>query len=330
MGSTVVVMGGGGFVGRAVCDRLAGAGHRVVAAGRSAPGPGFAHGAVLLDLVADDVAHLTGVLAGAAPDVVVNAVGSIWGRTDAQMWEATTLPVLRLLDALDALPSRPRLVHLGTVLEYGPTPEGTAVGPDVPDEPDTAYGRAKLAATRAVLDRVRSDGLDARVLRVANVLGPGTPDVSLLGRVAGALLSAPAGKGQVDVDLTPLRARRDYVHVHDVAGAVLRAVTTAGRGDVLPIGRGEAVPVRALVELLIEVSGRPARIHESGPAGPAEYRCVDPYPAMRVLRWASLLPLRHAVRDLWADRLIRAGLDPAPTAGVQPRGHIEHPMEVSP
>ncbi|MCY7344081.1 MAG: NAD(P)-dependent oxidoreductase [Pseudonocardia sp.] len=326
MGSTVVVLGGGGFVGRAVCDRLAAAGHRVVAAGRSAPGPG----SVRLDLVADDVAHLAGVLAGVAPDVVVNSVGSIWGRTDAQMWEATTLPVLRLLDVLDSLPVRPRLVHLGTVLEYGPTPEDTPVGPDVPDVPDTAYGAAKLAATRAVLDRVRSDGLDARILRVANVLGRGTPDVSLLGRVAGALLTAGPGGPPVEIELTPLLARRDYVHVDDVAGAVLRAVTAPGAGDVLPIGRGRAVPVRELVELLIEISGRQARIRESGPAGPAEHLCVDPRPAARVLGWTPRRSLREAARDLWEQRSARAAFDPASTGGVEPRRHIEHPMEVSP
>lgn len=330
MGSTVVVLGGGGFVGRAVCDQLAAAGHRVVAAGRGAPAAGAPHDHVRLDLL-DDRRRVADTLAGSAPDVVVNAVGSIWGRTDAQMREATTLPVLRLLDALDELPVRPRLVHLGTVLEYAPTPDGTPVGPDVPDAPSTAYGRCKLAATRAVLDRVHRDGADATVLRIANVLGPGTPRISLLGRVAGALLAPRRGDGgPAEVDLAPLRARRDYVHVDDVAVAVARAVTTPGRGEVVPIGRGEAVPVRSLVELLIEVSGRPARIRESGPAGPDEHVCVDPHPAVRVLGWASCRSLRTAVRDLWADQAARAAFDPASTPGGERRGHTEQPLEVAP
>ncbi|CAM5582724.1 hypothetical protein STANM309S_03402 [Streptomyces tanashiensis] len=116
---------------------------------------------------------------------------------------------VRLLDALAPLRHRPRLVHLGTVLEYGPLPPDGTPRPDPAPEPTTPYGRAKLAASRAVLEAAASGAVRALVLRVSNVSGVGAPDVSLLGRVAERLVTGSAGGGTVTVELAPLRADRD-------------------------------------------------------------------------------------------------------------------------
>ncbi|WP_406063390.1 NAD(P)-dependent oxidoreductase [Streptomyces sp. NBC_01077] len=301
----VVVLGGTGFVGRTVCADFRAAGWDVLAVARTVPARPVAARFLPLDLAETTPEELARVLADERPDVVVNATGSIWSRDDAAMDRICTVPTLRLLDALGALPQPPRLVHLGSVLEYGPLPPDGAPRPDPAPEPTTPYGRAKLAASRAVLEAAADGSVRALVLRVANVSGIGTPDVSLLGRVAERLVAGAAGGEPVTVELAPLRAHRDYVDVRDVSAAVLAAALSSASGRAVDIGRGEAVPVRRLVDLLVRVSGVPARIverpQEPGAGPERDWIRTDLAAAREVLGWKPSRGLEESLAAYWAD-----------------------------
>ncbi|MGW2055521.1 NAD-dependent epimerase/dehydratase family protein [Streptomyces sp. NPDC001840] len=310
----VLVLGGSGFVGREVCAAFAATGRQVIAASRnpvpsSAPGNHPAVRALRLDLGAVPATALARLLDREKPGTVVNCVGSIWGRTAQDMVPSVVAPTERLLEALAMAAGRPRLVHLGSVLEYGPVAPGTTARG--PARPDTPYGRAKLAATEAVLAAEAAGTADALVLRIANVAGPGTPDISLLGQVAARLATWDGGPEPVVVELSPLRAHRDYVDVRDVADAVVAAADASAAGTSLTgrcvdIGRGEAVPVRELVQLLVAVSGVPVRLVETvrdEPRGaapaPADWMRVDTGPAAELLGWRPRRSLEDAVRAYW-------------------------------
>ncbi|QOC94243.1 NAD-dependent epimerase/dehydratase family protein [Micromonospora craniellae] len=305
-----VVLGGTGFVDAHVADAFADAGHDVLTVARRAPA-GRRHRFTALDLGGTDPETLARLLDAEEPAAVVDATGSSWGLEPGRMAERCTRLSALLLDALRHAACRPRLVHLGSVLEYGPQ----LADPRRTQAPDTEYGRAKLVATRAVLAAADAGDVDAVVLRVVNALGPGLPATSLLGRVAAAL--APAARSGVParVTLAPLEARRDVVDVRDAAEAVLAAAGRPVTGRVLDIGRGEAVPVRTLVRLLVEVSGVPTTVVEH--AGPAGWRAatrwsyVDPAPAAAALGWRPRRDLRRAVTDFWHDELRRQPGEPA-------------------
>ncbi|MET9677247.1 NAD(P)-dependent oxidoreductase [Streptomyces sp. NPDC006482] len=311
----VLVLGGTGFVGRTVCADFRTAGWDVLAVARTAPERPVAARFLPLDLAETPPDDLARTLEAERPDVVVNATGSIWSRDDAAMDRICTVPTLRLLDALGALRNRPRplprLVHLGSVLEHGPVPPdgtprpGDTPGPGPAPEPTTPYGKAKLAASRAVLEAAANGAVRALVLRVANVSGVGAPDVSLLGRVARRLVEGAAPGEPVTVELAPLRAHRDYVDVRDVSAAVLAAALSSASGRAVDIGRGEAVPVRRLVDLLVRVSGVPARIVER-PEGPGavperDWIRTDLAPARELLGWRPTRGLDESLAAYWED-----------------------------
>ncbi|MDT9691518.1 NAD(P)-dependent oxidoreductase [Streptomyces sp. P9(2023)] len=289
---TVLVLGATGFVGRHVCATFAADGYRVVAVARTPVEGLAAHRFVSFDLARTPAEETARLLEDERIDVVVNSIGSIWGAPPEEMAERCTAPTRRLLDALALTSRRPRLVQLGSVLEYG-------------SPPATAYGQAKLAATEAVLAAGARGEVDALVLRIANAAGPGTPDVSLLGQVGARLREAAARGESAVVELAPLRAHRDYIDVRDVAEAVLAAARTTATGHVIGIGRGEAVPVRSLVDGLIEVSGVPARIVEQ--EAPATSRSTDDWiqvdtePARTVLGWQPHRSLEVALRAFWEE-----------------------------
>ncbi|BBJ38851.1 hypothetical protein SSPO_015690 [Streptomyces antimycoticus] len=168
-----VVIGGTGFIGRHICRALTKRGYEVLAIARkpAEPIPGVAF--LRLDAVSapsDDIAR-----AAKSADLVVNAAGDSW-EGDEESMTASHIPLVdRLVDAVATLPRRPRLVHLGSVHEYGPVPDGTAIAEDHPTAPHTPYARTKLIGSRIVLGAADAGRVDGCVLRVTNVCGPGTP-----------------------------------------------------------------------------------------------------------------------------------------------------------
>ena len=260
-----------------------------------------------LDLAGADLATLTGMLAAMRPRVVVNAAGAVWGVSDEELTASNVTLVRRLVAAMAGLPWRPRLVHLGSVHEYGPVPAGTPIREDTQPRPVSPYGRTKLLGTDAVLAAGWAGDIDATVLRVVNVSGPGTPARSLLGQVAHQLLAARDGTGRAVLRLAPLRAHRDFVDVRDIAEAVCAASAASDPGPVANIGRGEAVSVRWLVDQLIAESGVPAEVIEhDGQSAEAErgsgieWQQVDIGTARRRLCWRPRRGLAESLAALWA------------------------------
>ncbi|MEU6393836.1 NAD(P)-dependent oxidoreductase [Streptomyces sp. NPDC046939] len=285
------MLGATGFVGRHVVDACTAAGHDVLGVSRSASRT--VRGATAhVDLAAATVGDLTDFLAAHRPDILVNAAGTVWQADEQRMRELNDTFVHRLVTALAEHATPVRLVHLGTVHEYGPASAGI-------------YGRTKLRGTKRVLAASR-DGLDAVTLRLANACGPGAPSRSLLGKVAGELARQDEpGPGSRELRLAPLTAHRDFVDVRDVADAALAAAVAprdAVRGRIIEVGRGQAVSVRLLVRRLVDLSGVAVRLVEDqrpdGARVGAEWQRTDITTARRLLAWCPSRTLDASLRDL--------------------------------
>ena len=301
----VVVVGGTGFVGATVCGYLRQQGWDVLALARK-PGPGT----VAWDLVHGDVDGLTELLDAHRPVAVVNAAGAVWGCTAQEMEELNVVLVQRLLAAIERMARRmaspARLVQLGSVHEYGVQPAGTILAETTEPNPNTPYGATKLRGTEAVLGAP----VEGVVLRVTNVLGAGAPAVSLPGMVAAELARAALTGGPAELKLSPLRAHRDFVDARDVADAVVRAIDADVVGEVVNVGRGDPVPVRAVVELLVGLSGVPTTVVESGEQDSTrslalDWQQADVRKAERLLGWRPRYTVRDSLSALWDS--VRSG-----------------------
>jgi len=303
-----------------VCEAFAAEGADVLGVVRSEVARPLPVPLARLDVCAEPPGRLAELLRERRADVVVNAAGAVWRVTAEETRRGNVELPERLLAALSALDHRPRLVHLGSVHEYGPGAPGEALREDTAPEPVNAYGRSKLLATRAVLRAAGEGRVDGVVLRVSNVCGPWAPAGSLLGLIARHLalvLGRSPGEPPVPpLRLSPLRDRRDFVDVRDVADAVVAAARTGFASPDAPerllnIGRGEVVGVRTLVDRLIALSGLDAAsVVEEHPAeeAPAQsppgtarpdggWQQIDVGRARRLLHWRPRRPLEQSLRD---------------------------------
>jgi nucleoside-diphosphate-sugar epimerase len=208
--SRVVVIGATGHIGTYLVPRLVDAGHQVVALSRGSRGPYRASAqwdavtSVSVDREALDADGTFGdQVAALRPDVVIDLICF------------TPASARQLVDALR--PSRPLLVHCGTIWVHGPALRV----PVTEDEPRTAYGEygTGKAQIEALLHaETRAGGVPAIVLHPGHISGPGWPVITPAGNLDPASWTALATGQPLALPDHGLGVLH-HVHADDVAQA---------------------------------------------------------------------------------------------------------------
>jgi nucleoside-diphosphate-sugar epimerase len=301
-GRRVAVLGGTGFVGRPVCRALVASGYEVVVVARHEQPVDHAARVRAVDLAYAEVAQIADIFREEDVSVVVNAAGGMWGLTDEEMVAANLTLVQRVIEAAASVPRRPRMVQLGSVHEYGLVPIGTSMDEQTPANPVNEYGRLKLLCTETVVEASRQGRVEGVALRIGNVIGAGQPRVSLLGRVVEQLWQAHEEGRSAVLKLDPLGSQRDFMSLSDAVNAIVAAVTIPELPSyVFNVGTGRATSARAMVRMLIEVSGVPAELIEAEPSGPAEstWQQMRIGKAQQLLGWSPSDDLSDGIKELW-------------------------------
>src|SRR4051812_2928043 len=235
--SRVVVIGATGHVGTYLVPRLVGAGHEVAALSRGEREPyvpareGRAVERVTADREAEDAAGTFGErIAALAPDAVVDMVCF------------TPESAGQLLDALR--PSRPLLLHCGTIWVHGPV----ARVPVTEDEPRTAYGEygtGKAAIEALLLRETVGGGVPSVVLHPGHISGP-WPSITPAGNLDGDVWRRLAAGEPLALPGLGLGVLH-HVHADDVAQAFERALTRpAAIGSSFHVVSEQAMTLRGL------------------------------------------------------------------------------------
>lgn len=282
MNPRVLVAGSTGFVGRALAARLARDGVAFVGASRSTG----------VDLACRDQVVALGDF-----DVVVHAAGRTSvpaSFADPRAFERDNVLTTRNLLEL-ARTHRARFVLVGSYV-YG-EPQGLPVAESHPLSAHNPYAASKLEAEQACAAFHRDFGVPVTVLRVFNAYGPGQRRDLLVPTV---LAGIAAGTIELD-DPAP---RRDFVHVDDVADALVRAIGRAHAGrEAINVGSGRSTSVAELVDLAVRASGRDVQVRFSDRRRPGEVMDVvaDVRKAAATLGWRPRIDLASGIAALVAS-----------------------------
>lgn len=255
-----VILGGGGFIGSAIADRLLLDGHslRIFERPRVEPYRKFLSG--------EDVEWIAGDLlsthdmseAVAGVDVVLHLVSTTLPKSsnddpiyDVQSNLVASLNLLNIMVAHDIR----KIVFIssgGTV--YGP-PTYLPIDEKHPTEPKVSYGITKLAIEKYLLMFEQSHGIKANILRVANPYGE-RQRVETAQGVVGAFLTKALQGQPIDI-WGDGGVIRDYLYVGDVAEAFARAIEYSGPRSVFNISSGIGTSLNELVNIIESVIGKP-------------------------------------------------------------------------
>jgi UDP-glucose 4-epimerase len=313
-GRRVLVTGGLGFIGLNLVPLLLASGARVRLLNRSLEPVALAWLDRLaagrpVEVVQGDIAdsaRMPGWLSEV--DLVVNLAGESGAVKSTQQAE-TDMQVniaghLNLLNALRAQPSPPRVVFASSRLVYGitgSTPASEARSP----QPTSLYGLHKLTVEHYHRIYRRHYGIPFTVLRLTNPYGPyqlpqrhhyGILNRFIMAALRGETIALFGGGPQL----------RDYIHVADVAEAILLAgVAPQADGETLNVGAGASHGLGEVAGRIVELagSGRVESVpwpegHEKVETG--DFLC-DTDRCRRLLGWRPRIGLEDGLRATVRD-----------------------------
>jgi nucleoside-diphosphate-sugar epimerase len=270
---------------------------------------------------ADRAERLAAALHDAAPVVVFHMAGLNRADHPAALYQANLVLTAHLLEAAARQPRPPLVILAGSAAEYGSVPpDCVPVCETQRCHPLTDYGIAKYAQT-LMAEAYGVAGLPVVVARLWNPVGPGMPAHFALASFAAQLAAMPPEGGTLRVG--NLDVERDFLEVREVARLVVGlAMRQQAIGQVVNICAGRAWRLRALVDDMIRLSGKPVSV------------AVDPH---RVRAGEPAVLCGHA------GRLAHLGLAPAlpdfdvilpeflaafrdPALGLQPTGSLGQPV----
>lgn len=193
-------------------------------------------------------------------------------------------------------------VQVGSSDEYGNglSPQSE----DLREAPISPYSAAKVGATHLIQALSRTEGFPGVVVRLFLVYGPGQDDRRFLPQVIKGCLDGRTFATSLGKQL------RDFCYVEDVIEAlILSAVKPEARGHVINVASGEPITIREVVEKVVSIIGGGKPDFGTIPYRPGENMelYADISRARELLGWKASTTLEDGLRKtiVWYKRRLQ-------------------------
>ena len=297
-GKRVVVTGGAGFLGKAVCAEV----------------ERFRPAAVVVPRKAQyDLTEQTAVrklLADHKPDVVIHlaaVVGGIGANREnpgLYFYQNAIMGIVLMEEARKA--GVGKMVTVGTICSYPkftPVPfKEDDLWNGYPEETNAPYGVAKKALLVQAQAYRQQYGFNAVTLLPVNLYGPADNFDPASSHVIPAIIkkvvdAREEGRPFIDVWGTG-SASREFLFVRDAAEGIALAADRYDDPDPVNLGNGREITIRALTELICELCRFKGELRwdATKPDGQPR-RCLDASRAKERFGWAAKTEFRDGLRE---------------------------------
>jgi UDP-glucose 4-epimerase len=245
------ITGVSGFVGAATLGAALQAGHEVAApvrpggsAERLAPFEGQYR---RLDLDLRDSENVAAAMVEFRPDVVLHLAW--WGVANSARFDrrqvTDNIETACMLTEAAATSGARAFIGVGSQGEYG---AGSTMREDALPRPTSLYGASKVSAFFLTRQLAEQAGLRHAWLRLFSVYGPGDNDSWLIPMLIIEMLAGRRPR-------TTLGAQAwDWLHVDDVARALLAVAAAPAAAGLFNLGSGRAVLVKSVIERIRDLA----------------------------------------------------------------------------
>lgn len=294
----ILVTGGAGFIGSHLCEALVAGGYRVRVLDNLSSGnrDWLPPTAMLIEGDVTDPATCDRAMQGM--DAVCHLAAMSRVTTDMDKIDLCTrsniLGTQNILMAAKAHNIK-KIVYSGSSTAYGNQP--------LPHKEDKTqiellnfYAVSKFAGEQYCQLFDRFYGLPTTVLRFFNVYGPRQPEVGVYALVIGIFLKQLREHKPLELHGGGSQ-RRDFVHVRDVARAIIAAIKSPHHGNTYNVGTGQSHSIKEIADLISsnQVTA-PAR------AGDAKETLADITHIAQDLGWAPQVSLAKGIAELKSEQ----------------------------
>lgn len=309
----ILVTGGAGYIGSVTVKVLLDAGHEVTVLDNLSHGHRDAIDS-RARFIEGDVSNIDSLLGDEPYDAVVHLAAFIAAGESMEKpelyWRNNTVSSIDLLDALRKRDIK-KLVFASTAAVYG-NPTEIPITEDAAKNPTNTYGMTKLAIDMAITSECHAYGLDATSLRFFNVAGAyggygeSHPNET---HIIPILFDAITGKRPTfslfgdDYPTDDGTCIRDYIHVFDLARAILLSLqtNTPGTHRIYNLANGKGFSNRHVIAAVERVTGEtvPVEVKPRRDGDPA-ILIASSQKALDELSWEPELPeLDTMILDAW-------------------------------
>ncbi|HVF54390.1 MAG TPA: GDP-L-fucose synthase [Actinomycetota bacterium] len=293
----VVVTGGAGFLGSAVCRKLTERGAGTIIVPRSSD----------YDLTTHDA--VVSLFEEAQPDLVIHLAARV-GGIGANMEHPSDIYVSNILMGTFIIEEArkrhtPKTTIVGTICSYpkfAPAPfNESSLWDGYPEETNAPYGVAKKAMLVHAQANRQQYGQNCIYLLPTNLYGPGDKFDPSVSHVIPALIKKfveARDRGNTSVEVWGTgRATREFIYVEDAAEGIVLASELYDDAEPINLGSGEEISIKDLAEMIARLTGYEGELvwNTSRPDGQPRRR-VDSSRAASVLGFKAQTMLEEGLR----------------------------------
>lgn len=175
------------------------------------------------------------------------------------------------------------------------------ISEDHPTHPVSVHGVVKLAVERLINAFAPAHGLHHAILRVGNAYGEHQNTTRGQGLI-GVLLRAVVTGERVTI-FGDGSAVRDYVHVDDIAAAIVAALDHHGDASTFNVGTGMGHSVRDVISLVETLTSHRVNVEwQTARRSDVQHNVLDISRITQLLNWKPARSLEENLRKMVADR----------------------------
>lgn len=191
-----------------------------------------------------------------------------------------------------------RIVFSSSAAVYGVAQSERPVKEDHQLKPVNENGRNKAVCEQLIAQAVSQNEIEAVILRIFNVYGPGQKEPFLIPSLIAGL------QNHSEIVLRNSRAVRDFVYIDDVVAAILSACTVGLYEHkvsplILNLGTAKSVKIIEVLRELEALTGIKAVVRETGALQTeVPFMVADINKAKEILRWQPKIELPEGLKNI--------------------------------